>query len=64
MNIFIYGIIFRDMGDLKDIWEILNVIWKILNILLLTLQLLVEQNVHSVHCADFYLRTSKKLNKY
>ena len=28
------------------------------------LQLPVEQNVHSVHCADFYLRTSKKLNKY
>ena len=28
------------------------------------LQLLVEQNVHSVHCASFHLRTSKKLNKY
>jgi len=40
MNIFIYGIIFRDMGDLEDIWEILNVIWEILNILLLTLFLI------------------------
>ena len=27
-------------------------------------QLLVDQSVHSVHCANFYLRTSKKLNKY
>ena len=28
------------------------------------IQLLVEQNVHSVHCASFYLRASKKQNKY
>ena len=28
------------------------------------IQLVVEQNVHSVHCENFYLRTSKKLNKY
>ena len=27
-------------------------------------QLLVDQNVHSVHCDIFYIRTSKKLNKY
>ena len=32
MNIFIYGIIFRDMGDLERIRKILNVIWEILNI--------------------------------
>ena len=27
-------------------------------------QLVVEQNVHSVHCTIFYLCTSKKLNEY
>ena len=27
-------------------------------------QLVVEQNVHSVHCTIFCIRTSKKLNKY
>ena len=26
--------------------------------------IIVEQNFHSVYCASFYLRTSKKLNKY
>ena len=27
-------------------------------------QLVVEQNVHSVHCVTFYIRIIKKLNKY
>ena len=31
---------------------------------MVNIQLVVEQNVHSVHCASFYIRTSKKLNKY
>ena len=28
------------------------------------LQLVVEQNVHSVYCASFFIHTSKKLDKY